>query len=101
MSDMLEKLLQAEKRAESVIVEAETGAKQRVAKARAEAQKKHAALLKTRAEEGEAAVAAERARLAAERTRKTDEYRAKLSATPVHREAFFKAVRGFMEKGGA
>jgi vacuolar-type H+-ATPase subunit H len=101
MSDMLEKLLHAEKGAEALIVAAEAEAKQRVAKARAEAQKKHAALLKTKTDEGEAAAAAEREKIAAERKRKTEEYRGKLAATPVHRDAFFKAVRGFMEKGGA
>jgi hypothetical protein len=100
MSDMLEKLLGVEKRATSVITAADAEAKQRVARTRGEAQKKHAALLKQKTAELESAVAAERERLAAERSSKSEEYRARLARMPVDRPAFQKSVRAVIDKGG-
>jgi vacuolar-type H+-ATPase subunit H len=101
MSDMLEKLLDVEKRAAALLMEAEAEANRRKADARAEAQKKHAELLKGRTAEGDAAVAAEKERIAAERERLIQAYKEKLAGMPRDREAFSRAALAFIEKGGA
>lgn len=101
MSDMLEKLLDVEKRAAALLMEAEAEANRRKADARAEAQKMHAELLKGRTVEGDAAVAAEKERIAAERERLIQAYKEKLAGMPRDREAFSRAALAFIEKGGA
>lgn len=101
MSDMLEKLLGVEKNAARLLTEAEAEANRRRADARAEAQKKHAELLKEKTLEGDAAVAAERQRIAAERQRLILAYKEKLAGIPADREAFSRAALAFIEKGGA
>jgi vacuolar-type H+-ATPase subunit H len=101
MSDMLEKLLGAEKNAAALIAEAEAEAQRRKAAARADAQKRHAELLKEKSAEEERALAAESASLAAERERQITKYRERLAGLPQDRAAFARAVLAFIEKGGA
>jgi F0F1-type ATP synthase membrane subunit b/b' len=100
MSDMLEKLLNVEKTAASLISEAETEARRRTSAARVEAQKTHAEILKTRAAKAERAVEIARKDSAAEREQKNAEYRQSLSRKTPDRDAFSRAVLGFFEKGG-
>ena len=101
MSDMLEKLLSVEKNAAALITEAEAEARRRTSAARAEAQKKHAELMKSKALAADKAVEEARAACAAERERKNAEYRQSLTRKPVHRDAFSAEVLAFIEKGGA
>jgi vacuolar-type H+-ATPase subunit H len=101
MSDMLGKFLGVEKSAAALVAEAEAEAGRRKASARAEAQKKHAELLKEKTVEGDAAVAGEKARLAAERERLIGAYKEKLAGMPRNREAFSRAALDFVQKGGA
>jgi vacuolar-type H+-ATPase subunit H len=99
MSDMLEKLLGAEKNAAVLLEDAETEAARRKADARAEARKKHAELLKEKTREGDAAIAAEKARIAAEKVRLIGAYKEKLAG--LHRDpaAFSRAALAFVKKG--
>ena len=101
MSDMLEKLISVEKSAAALIAEAEAEAVRRKAAARAEAQNKLAELMKEKAAEGDAVMAAERARIAAERVESIRAYKEKLARFPQDRAAFSRAVLAFIEKGGA
>lgn len=101
MSDMLEKLLGVEKSAAALLTEAEAEADRRKADARAEAQKRHAELLKEKTREGDAAVAGEKERIAAERERLLEEYRKELAGMSRDHEAFARAALTFIEKGGA
>ena|SRR5271157_4572762 len=99
MSDMLEKLLGVEKTAAGLVAEAEKEAGRRTAQARLEAQKRHTELLKTRAAENESALAAERARIDAERRARNQEDREKLSRLPRDTAAFRAAVVALIDKG--
>jgi len=101
MSDMLEKLIGVEKSAAALLTEAEAEANRRRADARAEAQKKHAELLKEKTLEGDAAAAAESQRISDERERLIQEYKEKLAGMPRNLEAFSRAALAFIEKGGA
>ncbi len=101
MSDMLEKLLAVEKNAARLLTEAEAEANRRKVEARAEAQKKHAELLREKTLEGDAAVAAEKERIAAEREALIRAYKEELAGMPKNREAFARAAISFIEKGGA
>lgn len=101
MSDMLERLLGVEKNAAALLAEAETEAARRKADARAGAQKKHAELLKEKTQEGDAAVAAEKARIVAEKARLIAAYKEKLAGLPLNPAAFSRAALGFVQKGGA
>ena len=101
MSDMLEKLLSVEKSAAALLAEAEAEANRRKTDARTEAQKKHAELLKEKTLEGDAAVAAEKERIAAERERLIGAYKEELAGTPRNLEAFSRAALAFIAKGGA
>jgi len=101
MSDMLEKLLGAEKSAAAVLDDAEAEAARRKADARAEAQKKHSELLKEKTQEGDAAIAAEKARIAAEKERLIKAYKEKLAGLPRNPAAFSRAALAFVQKGGA
>jgi vacuolar-type H+-ATPase subunit H len=100
MSDMLDKLLQTEKSAAEMVSSAETEGNRRKSEARAEAQKRHAELLKEKAAQAENAVVAEKDRAVRERREKNEEYRAKLSAHPVDHEGFFRLIAQLIEKGG-
>jgi len=99
MSDMLEKLLGVEKKAASLVSEAEDEAARRTTQARVESQRKHAELLKQKAIEVDKAVQDEKQRLAAERARKTAEYTEGLTRGSVDRAAFTHAALSFIEKG--
>jgi hypothetical protein len=99
MSDMLEKLLGVEKTAAGIVAEAEADAGRRTSQARAEAQKRHLDLLKKKAADNEAALAAERSRLEAQRESRNREEREKLSRLPANTAAFRDAVRSFVDKG--
>jgi vacuolar-type H+-ATPase subunit H len=101
MSDMLEKILGVEKDASALVAEAEAEASRRLAQARGETQKTVAELLKKKAAEGEGALEAERARVAAEREKQNKTYREKLARQSVDSAAFSRAVMAFIEKGGA
>jgi vacuolar-type H+-ATPase subunit H len=101
MSDMLEKILGVEKNAAVLITEAEAEASHRLAQARADSQKTAVQLMKSKAAEGESALEAERARVAAERERENKAFREKLARHPADTAAFSRAVFAFMEKGGA
>lgn len=100
MSDMLDKLLQTEKSAAEMVSSAEAEGNRRKADTRAEAQKRHAALLKEKAGEVERALEAERERAVVTRREKNEEYRAKLSSRPLDRERFFRLVAELTEKDG-
>ena len=100
MSDMLEKLIGVEKSAAALITEAEAEAARRKAAARVEAQNMLAELLKEKTTEGDAAVAAESARIAVEREESIRAYKEKLASSPQDRAAFSRAVHAFIEKGG-
>ncbi|MGA2612560.1 MAG: hypothetical protein ABSG38_03800 [Spirochaetia bacterium] len=81
-----------------MVSSAEAEANKRKAEARAEAQKRHSALLSEKAAEGERAVSAEKERAAKERREKNEEYRVKLSANRVDREGFFRKLTELIEK---
>jgi vacuolar-type H+-ATPase subunit H len=98
MSDMLDKLLKTEKSAAEMVSSAEAEANKRKSEARAEGQKRYAALLKEKAAETERAVTAEKERAAQERRKKNEEYRAGLSAHSVDREGFSRLVAELTEK---
>ena len=99
MSDMLEKLLAVEKTAAGFVETAEGEAARRTAQARLDAQKRHTELLKATALESEAAVAAERARLDAERETRNAAEREKLGGLHSDEKAFRTAVLAVIEKG--
>ena len=99
MSDMLEKLLGVEKTAAGLVAEAEKEAGRRTAQARQDAQKRHTELLKTRAAENESALAAERARIDAERGARNQEDREKLSRLPRDTAGFRAVVIALIDKG--
>jgi vacuolar-type H+-ATPase subunit H len=101
MSDMLEKLLSVEKSAAALIAEAETEAARRTAQARIDAQKESTEILKKKAVEMEKSVDAEKEILAAERTQKTDAYRASLVHRAADEQAFRQAALSFIDKGPA
>jgi vacuolar-type H+-ATPase subunit H len=99
MSDILDKLLSAEKRAAALVAEAEREAHERSARARAAAQRRHADLLTARAAEAEKAVDAERTRIAAERAEKNAAYRRQLEALKPDPSALARAAEAFIHKG--
>ena len=99
MSDMLEKLLAVEKTAAGLIGDAEGEAARRTAQARLDAQKRHTELLKAKAAESEAAVAAERTRIDAERGARNAAEREKLGRFHSDEKAFRAAVLSTIEKG--
>jgi hypothetical protein len=101
MSDMLQRLLGVEKTAASLVAEAEVQAAGITAQARLDSQKGHSDLLKKKAADNEAALAAERARLAAEREVRTREERERLARLPKGTEAFRKATLSLIERGKA
>ncbi|HTP57576.1 MAG TPA: hypothetical protein VMM82_01590 [Spirochaetia bacterium] len=92
MSDMLDKLLQTERSAAELVSSAEAEANRRKSEARAEAQKRHAALLKEKAVEAERAVQQAKEHAAAERKEKNEQYRAKLAVHATDREGFERLV---------
>jgi len=100
MSDMLEKLLGVEKTAAGIVADAEAEAGRLTSQARVEAQKRHSDTLKKKAAENEAALDAERVRLAAERETRNLEEREKLSRLPADTAAFRAAVRSFIDTKG-
>ncbi len=97
MSDLLDKLLLTEKSAAQMVSSAEAEANRRKSEARAEAQKRHAAVLKDKAAESEKAVSEEKERTVTERREKNADYRARLAGHPVDRDAFFRVVSGLIE----
>jgi vacuolar-type H+-ATPase subunit H len=97
MSDMLEKLLGVEKTAAGLVAEADEEAGRRTAQARLDAQKRHAELLKIKAAENQAALAAERTRIDAERESRNRAESDKLSRLPADQAAFQAAVISIME----
>ncbi len=101
MSDMLQRLLGVEKTAAGLVSEAEGEAARITAQARLDSQKRHSELLKKKAADNEAALAAERGRLAAEREARTQEERERLSRLPRDVGAFRAAALSFIEKGKA
>jgi hypothetical protein len=101
MSDMLEKLLGVEKTAAGLVSEAEEEAGRRTTQARLDAQKRHTELLKAKALENEAAIAAERARLDSERESRNAAEREKLSGVHPDQAAFRAAVLSLVQKGTA
>jgi hypothetical protein len=100
MSDMLEKLLGVEKIASGLIAEAEAEAGRRTTQARLDAQKRHTALLKAKAAENETALAAERARIEAERVARNRVENEKLTRLPADEALFRTAILSLIEKGG-
>jgi hypothetical protein len=99
MSDMLEKLLAVEKTAAGLVDAAEAEAARRTAQARQDAQKRHTDLLKAKARESEAAVAAERTRLEAEREARNAAERDRLGRFHSDEKAFRASVLSALEKG--
>jgi hypothetical protein len=99
MSDILEKLLGVEKDASVLVVHAETEAARRKAAVQAEAQKRTSDLLKEKALQSEARVAAERGRIAEERAEKNRAYGESLAARARNTEALRRVVAEFVEKG--
>jgi len=99
MSDMLEKLLSVEKSAARLVAEAEAEAGRRTAQARLDAQKRHIEHLKARAAENESALAAERARIDAERASRNREDRDKLSRLSADEAAFRATVISIIDRG--
>jgi hypothetical protein len=97
MSDMLERLIEAEKGAAGLVSAAETEGGQKVSRVRAEGQKAHTELLKRKAIETDAAVKAERDRVGAERERKNSDYREKLSRQSTDPSAFRATVLSLIE----
>jgi len=101
MSDMLQRLIAVEKTAASLVSEAEADAARLTAQARTDSQKHHSDLLKKKAAENEAALAAERVRLREEREARTRQERERLARLPRNKEAFRAAALSFIEKGQA
>jgi hypothetical protein len=99
MSDMLEKLLGVEKAAAALVAEAESEAGHRATQARGDIQKKIASLVKDKSVAADAALTAERERVAAERTRKNAEHRESLARATPNAAAFNRAALAFLEKG--
>jgi len=99
MSDMLEKLLAVEKTAAGLVDAAEGEAARRTAQARLDAQKRHAELLKRTAAENESALAAERARVEAERASRNRDESEKLSRLSAAPGALRDAVISIMAQG--
>ena len=99
MSDILDKLLSAEKRAAALVAEAETEAHERTARARAAVQKRNSDLLTARAAEAAKALDAERARISADRAEKNAAYRRKLEALTPDSSALARAAASFIYKG--
>ena len=97
MSDMLEKLIDAEKGASGAVTDAQTEAGRRVAAVRAEVQKERTELLKRKAIETEAAVKAQREMVAAEREQKNRDYRDKLSRQHQDIKSFRTTVLSLVE----
>jgi len=98
MSDMLDKLLQTERSAAELVSSAEAEANRRKAEARAEAQKRHAALVKEKAVEADHAVQEAKEHAAAERKEHGEKYRAKLAAHAVDRDSFARLVSELTDK---
>src|SRR5258706_3074291 len=99
MSDILDKLLSAEKKAAALVAEAEKEAHDRTARARTDMQKRHSELVTARAAEAEKAVDAERARIAAERAEKGAAYRRQLEALKPDSSPLARAAASFIQKG--
>jgi vacuolar-type H+-ATPase subunit H len=99
MSDILEKLLGVEKDALVLVTDAEAEANRRKAAARADAQKIYSEALKGQATRPEQRVAAEKARIAAERDEKNSAYRESIAARRLDTSALRRAVTEFIEKG--
>jgi hypothetical protein len=99
MSDMLEKLLGVEKTAAGLVAEADEEAGRRTAQARLDAQKRHAELLKVKAAENQAALAAERTRIDAERESRNIENGVVLSRLFPDEAVFRAAVLSIIDKG--
>jgi hypothetical protein len=99
MSDMLEQLLGVEKNAAQIVADAEAEASRRTSQTRLESQRATTEFLKTKAQQSAADVDAERARLAAERTRLNAEYRQSLSRMAQDKAGFRRVVLSFMDKG--
>jgi hypothetical protein len=99
MSDMLEKLLGVEKKAASLVSEAEDEASRRTTQARVESQRLHSETLKKKAIEVDKAVQAEKERLAVERTEKTQAYTAGLARRSADAAGFKRTALSFMGKG--
>jgi len=101
MSDLLQRLLGVEKTAATLVSEAEAEAARMTAQARVESQKRHSELLKKKAGDNEAALAAERERLKGERESRTRQERDRLARLPRNTEAFRDAALSFIQKGKA
>lgn len=99
MSDILDKLLGVEKDASVLVAHAETEAARRKASAQAEAQKRSSDLIREKALQSEARVAAEQAKIAEERAEKNRAYGESLAARPRNTEALRRVVAEFVEKG--
>lgn len=99
MSDMLQKLLGVEKTAASLVAEAEAEAGRLVSRARQEAQRHHADLLKARAEENDRTAAAEQATLDAERQKRARAEQERLEKLPLDGAAFRATAMSFIEMG--
>jgi hypothetical protein len=97
MSDMLEKLLGVEKKAAALVAEAEAEAGRRTAQVRMDCQKRHAELLKKQVAEGEAELAAARARIAAQRESRNRGENEKLESLRADQAAFRAAVISMMD----
>lgn len=97
MSDMLEKLIDAEKGASGVVAAAQAEAGRRTAAVRAELQKQHTELLKRKAIEIESAVKAEHERVSSERESKNRGYREKLSGQKQDTKTFRTTVLSLVE----
>jgi hypothetical protein len=96
MSDMLEKLLGVEKKAASLVSEAEDEAARRTSQARVESQRRHSETLKKKAIDVEKDVQAEKERLAAERAEKTRAYTTALAGRSVDNAAFARTAMSFI-----
>jgi vacuolar-type H+-ATPase subunit H len=97
MSDSLDKIIAVEKAASELIAQAEAESAHRVSQARTESQKKVSEAMKKAALAGEAAVKAERERVAAEREKQNRDYREKLARRPLDPAAFAKVVHAFID----
>jgi hypothetical protein len=99
MSDILEKLLGVEKKAASLVSDAEEEANRRTMQVRVECQRRHAEALKQKAAEVEKLIQAEQARLASERASTISAYRGELARRSPDTGAFARAARAFIGKG--
>jgi hypothetical protein len=99
MSDMLEQLLGVEKKAASLVSEAEDEASRRTTQVRVESQRRHSETLKKKAIDVEKDVQAEKERLAVERTNKIQAYTAALAQRSADRAGFKRAAMSFIGKG--